>query len=128
MAAGTHWEWRGFGPPSLEPLVKTLGALPKLFGPTDTGAQETDEYLWTPNLAVNVKFRKNQLKFKRRLRSTAGCELWTERSDETFSFPLNDAAITFVGRTMSVKPPPGDCWSTIERFRAALPAFVPAVS
>lgn len=127
MAVGVHWEWRGFGHVPLTLILNSVPKLKRLFGVNDPGTQDVDEYLWSPGMQVNLKLRKRQLKFKRREdRTSDGCELWTERSEETFAFPLTDQAVAFVERNIPVQRPPGlEFRQSYESFIAALPLFTP---
>ncbi len=129
MAVGTHWEWRAFGPIPLALLLNVIGKLNKHFGPDDTGNQHTDEYLWTPGSDVNVKLRDDKLKFKRLLDTDDGCELWTEEEDETFPFPLTDAALDFISRHMSVGLPDeiATARNSLADFRQSLASFTPPI-
>ena len=92
MALGVHWEWRGFGPVSSDwrERFETLT-------PWWESQEVNDEYLWVPNLSVNIKFRKGVpsqegLKFKRFCARDGVLEQWEESADEIFGFPLSQEA------------------------------------
>lgn len=86
MAAGTHWEWRGFGlvTPAFANQYATLeGYL--------APHQLADLYIWLPDRDVNLKVRQDEigsLKFKRLLDKYGRFELWQEDPAEYVSFPL----------------------------------------
>ena len=56
MAAGTHWEWRGFGlvTPAVADQYATLDGY---LAPH----QLADLYIWLPDRDVNLKVRQDQL-------------------------------------------------------------------
>jgi hypothetical protein len=93
MAYGLHWEWRGFG--TLTTDVRAQ--IEKLEAEFDAPERVTDEYLWIPGSRINVKFRSKgngSLKFKR-VRVTdseTGLELWEEKPEEEYAFPISSKA------------------------------------
>lgn len=128
MATGTHWEWRAFGVPPLRLLLRSRHWERIAFF-DELGGEQTDEYLWFPGMTGNVKIRDDCFKFKRLLRRERGFELWTEREDETFTFPLGDAAAEFVLAGLSCSPPGpvADWGADRETLKSALPRFDPPI-
>lgn len=95
MPYGTHWEWRGFG--TLDQSVRErITRLPRAY---PTPHSVTDQYVWMPGLKTNIKLRSwpggASLKFKRLLSDDArhGVQLWMEREEEDYQFPIAPAAI-----------------------------------
>ena len=130
MAFGTHWEWRAFGSVPVSTVLHVVDRCAKHFGADDSGNQHTDEYLWAPGCDVNVKLRGEELKFKRLLDKTDdGCELWTEKEDEMFPFPLADAALDFIRSHMKVALPErvDESRVSLREFKRALPSFDPPI-
>lgn len=109
MAAGVHWEWRGFGDASAR-LRARIEALTELFGT----ARIRDEYLWIPGIEVNAKLRagvpgEEGLKLKRLVERRDDLERWTERPEEVFPFPLGAQAwrrLSEVLRPSGIELPP----------------------
>jgi hypothetical protein len=72
----------------------------------------TDEYLWVPDRPVNVKLRSGgngSVKFKWLERSAADAiELWIEREQEEYHFPISPEVAVKIGQALSVtvSPPP----------------------
>src|SRR5215813_4873427 len=93
MAYGLHWEWRGFG--TLTTDVRAQ--IEKLEAEFDAPERVTDEYLRIPGSRINVKLRSKgngSLKFKR-VRVTdgaTGLELWEEKPEEEYAFPISSKA------------------------------------
>jgi hypothetical protein len=92
MALTTHWEWRGFGSVS-EEFRERFQELESMWD-EDTLQRFTDEYLWIPDVDVNLKFRlgtptQDGLKFKRFHERRGELEKWTESRAEIFPFPLD---------------------------------------
>lgn len=111
MAAGTHWEWRGFGVVSSS-FADRYAKLESPFSPQDV----EDLYLWIPRLEVNAKFRKGAeggLKFKRLKSRDGGLEQWHENPEELFDFPLEKAgwdtlATMLAGVNVTLAPYPSE--------------------
>lgn len=101
MAAGEHWEWRGFGriDQALEDRIRGLSPL------LDDEWQVTDYYLWAPDCPVNVKLRGNDLKLKRFLAASQGLERWLEDEAEVFPFPLAPVLVAELARILAVDLP-----------------------
>jgi len=104
MAYGLHWEWRGFG--SLAP--GTRSAIEALTPQFATPAQVTDEYLWIPGVRVNAKLRSTgagTLKLKRLRESdaTSGVELWEERAEEEYAFPVAPASVSALAEALALR-------------------------
>lgn len=102
MAAGKHWEWRGFGRVD-DALKERLRGLPSLL---DVEWQATDFYLWAPDCPVNVKLRGNDLKLKRFLAARDGLEQWVEDETEVFPFPLSPTVVARLCADLGVILPP----------------------
>jgi len=110
VAYGLHWEWRGFGilPASVR---ETIEDLPAQF---PTPGTVKDEYLWVPGCRINLKLRSGEaksLKFKR-LRDSdpaTGLELWEERAEEDYKFPVSPGVVVGLGAALGVRAnqPPG---------------------
>jgi hypothetical protein len=101
MAFGKHWEWRGFGALSGE-LRARLESLPLKF---DRPQIVKDEYLWTPETAINVKLRFSDLKFKRLLGMEEGVERWLEDEAENLPLPLEPRVVEKLARELGVSLP-----------------------
>ena len=89
MAFGTHWEWRGFGAVNSK-LAEQFSALKA----SVSSNQVVDTYIYAPGLKTNIKIRtghQSGIKFKRPVKFADNFELWTEREDELFDFPLTKA-------------------------------------
>ena len=103
MATGIHWEWRGFGQ-LREPLQSKIASLSPLYpAPIDS----RDRYLWFPGCSINVKLRsglENGLKFKRFLKRQGQLELWEERAEELYPFPLEPAIFRLLAKTLKFTP------------------------
>ncbi len=102
MAAGLHWEWRGFGQENSE-VSQRIQALPKAFSKP---AKFIDKYLWIPDCSINVKLRQgvqSGLKFKRFHSSQGLIELWEERPDELYSLPLSDNIVSKIGQELGIQ-------------------------
>lgn len=98
MAFGTHWEWRGFGAVNSK-FAEQFHKLNVSVNPT----QVTDTYVYTPEVKTNIKIRKGYqqgLKFKRPVKLENHFELWTEREDELFDFPLTDEERDRIGKIL----------------------------
>ncbi len=92
MALGTHWEWRGFGALS-DAFRRRFKPLEDLFPSQNI----VDEYIWVPDLSINLKLRRGTggqdgLKFKRPGRTSGDLEEWHEDPSEIYDFPLNTEA------------------------------------
>jgi len=103
MALTTHWEWRGFGRVSAA-FRKRFLELECIFD-DETPRPFTDEYLWIPEVDVNLKFRtgtqtQDGLKFKRFHERRGDLEKWTESREEIFPFPLCSNAWELLRREM----------------------------
>ncbi len=66
-----------------------------------------DEYLWIPNVDVNLKFRlgtgsQDGLKFKRLNDTRGAIEKWTESAAEIFPFPLSRQAWDSLQKDMKI--------------------------
>lgn len=99
MAAGTHWEWRGFGAVSDAFLDRYTG-LKVQFGPQEV----EDLYIWSPNLQINIKLRKGAeegLKIKRFVSRDGRLQRWTEDPDDLFAFPLAEPAWHALARELA---------------------------
>jgi hypothetical protein len=104
MAFGKHWEWRGFG--RLEAARRrALEGLPLKFRDSQ---RVSDEYLYVPGAAINVKLREGRLKFKRLLEARDGLERWLEDEAENYPLPLAPAAVVRLAHDLGVRidPPP----------------------
>jgi len=106
MAYGRHWEWRGFGRLA-DGTRQRLLQLPSPFSSVDI---VTDDYLWVPGRAINLKLRDRghgALKLKRLERRDAetGLELWLERPDEEYPFPLQPNILRMLGRELAIAVP-----------------------
>ncbi len=104
MATGIHWEWRGFGELAGTAREK-IAALPTLF---PAPMEFRDRYLWIPGCAINIKLRsggESGLKFKRLLDSRGQLELWEERIDELYPFPLEPDTFRRLTRELGTRPP-----------------------
>ncbi len=125
MAAGTHWEWRGFGlvTPAFADQYATLDGY---LAPH----QLADLYIWLPDRDVNLKVRQDQLgtlKFKRLLDKHGRFELWREDPAQYVSFPLTRQSWGFLaeelvaaGYTLAPYPDgPADCASLIAALKFA---------
>lgn len=89
MAFGTHWEWRGFGAVNSK-FAEQFSGLKS----TVSSNQVVDTYVYTPELKTNIKIRtgyQSGIKFKRPVKFVDDFELWTEREDDLFEFPLTKA-------------------------------------
>ena len=100
MALTTHWEWRAFGAVSPR-LEARFGALREAYG--ESAPQHlVDEYLWTPEIELNIKFRngarQDGLKLKRFHERYGDFEKWTESPEEIFPLPLTPAAEALIPR------------------------------
>ena len=90
MAWGLHWEWRGFGTVS--------AAFGERFAQLDPYLEAQafeDVYVWAPALSANIKIRigaDDSLKFKWLRARQRPFELWEERAQDLFSFPLQREA------------------------------------
>ncbi len=106
MPAGLHWEWRGFGllPDDVRQQIDSLE--PQYDAPQPV----IDEYLWVPGSEINLKLRSDKggsLKFKR-LREkdkATGLELWQERKEEDYQFPVPPKAVAAMGEALGVRLP-----------------------
>lgn len=99
MAAGTHWEWRGFGAVSDAFLDRYTG-LKVQYGPQEF----EDLYIWSPNLQVNIKLREGAeggLKIKRFVSRDGRLQRWTEDPDDLFAFPLAEPAWHALARELA---------------------------
>jgi hypothetical protein len=73
-----------------------------------------DEYLWIPDIDINLKFRtgtqtQDGLKFKRFHEKRGELEKWSESREEIFPFPLNESAWDLLQREMKKEfTPPVD--------------------
>ena len=133
MAWGEHWEWRAFFDVP-DDVRHAIEALPRRWGPADTGPDVTDTYLWRPGIRVNAKLRVDsvrpaELKLKRFVRHAPdGAERWLEDPSETFGFPLTEAAWAAVleatDSTDAHSLPPPDP----ETLRAGLPELSPPLT
>lgn len=103
MATGIHWEWRGFGE-LREPLQHRIASLPPLY---PAPAEASDRYLWVPGCTINVKLRRgfeNGLKFKQFLERQGDLELWEERAEELYPFPLEPATFRSLAEALMIEP------------------------
>ncbi len=107
MAYGLHWEWRGFG--WLDDRVRgRIASLPSL---TSWGGTICDRYIWKPDCSINVKLRSwgstAGLKFKRLIErdSELQLQLWLERPEEDYRFPIQPAAILELARSLGIELP-----------------------
>lgn len=94
MALSIHWEWRGFGAVS-DRFRRRFDRLASVFG--SEPQRIVDEYLWIPDVHVNLKFRQGTgwqdgLKFKRLAETREAFERWNESIAEVFPFPLSRQA------------------------------------
>lgn len=92
MALGTHWEWRGFGALS-DAFRRRFDLLEDLFASQSI----VDEYIWVPDLPINLKLRRGTagqdgLKLKRPGRTAGDLEEWHEDPGEIYDFPLSTEA------------------------------------
>jgi hypothetical protein len=126
MSKGNHWEWRVFG-------TLTENERKRIETRCSESVREkimSDEYLWRDASRSNVKIRKNKLKFKQLIKTTAdGCQLWREDDSLKFKFPLKYTAIELLERDLNVKAPPFlkfGCMSS-EELKNALSLFKPSL-
>jgi hypothetical protein len=99
MAFGIHWEWRGFGAVSA-----AFAARYARLEPVFPAQRVDDTYLWIPDLLVNAKLRlggEEGLKIKRLRRSEPPFEIWDEREDDLYTFPLSDRALSALAGMLS---------------------------
>jgi hypothetical protein len=126
MSKGIHWEWRVFGPLTENERKRIETRCSELVREKIM----SDEYLWRDASRSNVKIRKNKLKFKQLIKTTAdGCQLWREDDSLKFKFPLKYTAIELLERDLNVKAPPFlkfGCMSS-EELKNALPLFKPSL-
>jgi|SoiMethySBSTD1v2_1073268.scaffolds.fasta_scaffold679631_1 hypothetical protein len=106
MAYGRHWEWRGFGTISDE-TREQLRKLPALFATRD---RVTDHYLTLPGAKLNVKLRERattSLKLKRLEQHyyRTGTDLWVEKPEEEYRFPLSPSAVDTLNASLGLTLP-----------------------
>jgi hypothetical protein len=81
--------------------------LPPLFSSPDV---VMDQYLWVPRSTINIKLRTRNggsLKLKRleRTEPATGIELWVERPDEEYAFPISPDVVSGLWRNLNVTLP-----------------------
>jgi hypothetical protein len=94
MSLSTHWEWRGFGDVTTK-FRRRFDTLSAFYA--GEPQRLVDEYLWIPNVDINLKFRQGTLwqdglKFKRLADKRGEFECWHESLSEVFPFPLGAQA------------------------------------
>jgi hypothetical protein len=105
MAYGLHWEWRGFGELGDDIRSRIVELKPLRPFPTKV----VDRYLWFPGCRVNVKLRSfrgaETLKFKRMIEvdCKSGLQLWMEKAEEDYVFPLSPKPIEELSHLLGVK-------------------------
>jgi hypothetical protein len=126
MTAGLHWEWRGFGEVGNAQRDRIKELKPKFA----TADEVTDDYLWLPGVAINVKLRKwkdgESLKLKRMNREdqTERVQLWEERPDEEFRFPIPPTGIEALGHALQASLSVGSAVNSREELLGLLRASV----
>jgi hypothetical protein len=107
MAYGLHWEWRGFG--ELDEQVRDR--ITRLRSVNGWDRTIRDRYLWYPGCRSNVKLRswgaREGLKFKRLIEEDGelGLQLWLERQEEDFLFPIEPQVVHQLGRLLQIELP-----------------------
>jgi hypothetical protein len=126
MSKGIHWEWRVFGTLSENERKRIETRCSEMVREKIL----SDEYLWCDASRNNVKIRKNKLKFKQLIKTTAdGCQLWREDNSLKFKFPLKHTAIELLERDLNVKAPPFlefGCMNS-EELKNAVALFKPSL-
>ncbi|UCG88970.1 MAG: hypothetical protein JSW71_10720 [Gemmatimonadota bacterium] len=107
MAYGLHWEWRGFG--HLDDRIRQ-----RITGLRPLGSQLAtvcDRYIWIPGCSANVKLRSwgsiAGLKFKRLIEEDrqSQLQLWLERPEEDYTFPIQPPVILELAKILGVELP-----------------------
>ena len=101
MALGTHWEWRAFGALSYG-FRQRFESLGDLF----PSQSIVDEYIWVPDLPINLKLRSGTaaldgLKLKRPGRTDGELEEWQEDLRDIHDFPLSRSAWRSLGQALA---------------------------
>jgi len=129
MAYGLHWEWRGFGEPSANIRAQVEALKPLRQGT----AELVDRYLWLPGCDINVKLRflygSESLKFKRMVEKDDRLELqlWMEKAEEDYVFPLERKAVEELSRAVGVDLPTEEDIANIEELVRLLRASTDVV-